>query len=56
MELRDIYRFQAKKLRFSMFKMDLFEYLRYKTALLNVRKGIYFHFLTEITSSFTVKL
>ena len=55
MDLRDIYRFQAKKLRFSMFKMDLLEYLRYETAL-NVRKGIYFHFLTEISSSFTVKL
>ena len=33
----------------------LFEYLRSKTAL-NVRTGIYFHFLTEITSSFTVKM
>ena len=55
MEMRDIYRFLAKKLRFSMFKMDLFEYLRLKLRL-NVRKGIYFHFLTEITSSFTVKL
>ena len=55
MEMRDIYRFLAKKSRFSMFKMDLLEYLRYKTAL-NVRKGIYFHFLIKITSSFTVKL
>ena len=55
MEMRDIYRFPAKKSRFSLFKMDLLEYLRYKTAL-NVRKGIYFHFLIKITSSFTVKL
>ena len=53
--MRDIYRFLAKKLRFSMFKMHLFEYLRNKTALID-RKGIYFHFLTEIASSFTVKL
>ena len=54
MEMRDIYRFRAKKLRFSMFKMDLFENLI--KLRFNVRKGIYFHFLTEITSSFTVKL
>ena len=56
MELRDIYRFIATKLRFSLFKIDLSECINVPKLRLNVRKGIYFHFLTEITSSFTVKL